>query len=171
MNKPALPALLLALAIPTLAAAQPMGVSEALRPAADERLDFMANAQGVQIYKCKPKAGDPYAYEWAFVAPEASLTEGGKAIGKHYAGPTWEANDGSKVKGATKQRQDASAGNIPWLLLAGTSEGAGRLAGVTNVQRVATQGGVAPNYGCDQMSVDKEVRVPYTAEYYFYRKK
>jgi hypothetical protein len=31
----------------------------------------------------------------------------GKRIGGHYAGPTWEANDGSKVVGEVLQRADA----------------------------------------------------------------
>ncbi len=44
-------------------------------------------------------------------------------------------------------------------------------AGVTNIQRVATQGGVAPGTGCDASNAGQEARVPYTADYYFYKKK
>ena len=36
---------------------------------------------------------------------------------------------------------------------------------------VATQGGVEPTEACDAFSVGKEVRVPYTADYYFYKRK
>src|SRR5438552_2440949 len=62
----------------------------------DGRPVFMkVRAEGVQIYECK-KSGDGYA--WTLKAPEALLyNDKGRAIGKHYAGPTWELADGSKV--------------------------------------------------------------------------
>jgi len=45
-----------------------------------------------------------------------------KKIGKHYAGPTWESNDGSKVVGEVKARDDGPAPTaIPWLLLSAKS--------------------------------------------------
>jgi len=40
---------------------------------------------------------------------------------------------------------------------------------VTFVQRVKTGGGKAPASGCDAANAGREVRVPYTAEYFFYR--
>jgi hypothetical protein len=152
---------------------EPAGISAALRPAADEQPAFVLNAQGVQIYACKPKTSDSSAYQWTFVAPEATLKEDGATMGSHGAGPTWEsASDRSSVRGAVRQRQDGGAGNIPWLLLAATpSEGAGRFAGVTSIQRVATKGGVEPSEVCDASKVGQEARVPYTADYYFYKKK
>ena len=173
MNNRLLSSLLFSIAIPSAfaAPAEPYGISDALRASADERLDFVLQAQGVQIYVCKPHPKDAYAYQWAFAAPEAQLLEDGKVVGQHGAGPTWEAPDGSKVKGAVRQRQDGGSGNIPWLLLGGTAEGTGRFAGVTSVQRVATKGGVEPKDGCDQFSTGREVRVPYTADYYFYKRK
>jgi hypothetical protein len=90
--------------------------------------------------------------------------------GKHYAGPTWEANDGSKVVAAVKARVDApSADAIPWLLLyAKSTEGTGMFSDITSIQRVETMGGKAPQDGCDSTHVDEEVRVPYTAVYFFY---
>jgi hypothetical protein len=39
---------------------------------------------------------------------------------------------------------------------------------VTYIQRVNTVGGLAPEYAGDY--VGEEVRVPYAADYYFYRK-
>jgi hypothetical protein len=40
----------------------------------------------------------PTRFEWVFKAPEARLIDlTDKNIGKHYTGPTWESNDGSKV--------------------------------------------------------------------------
>jgi len=161
-------------AVPSLAAMnEPAGIPDKLRPSAGEQVAFVLKAEGVQIYSCKPSPKDPYAYAWSFVAPEATLSEGGAVIGRHYGGPTWESSsDRSSVKGAVRERQDGGAGNIPWLLLGGTpSETEGKFAKVTSVQRVATRGGVEPAEACDASSVGREVRVPYTADYYFYTRR
>ena len=173
MNRSALPLLLSLVALPCIAAAQPAGISDKLRPSADEQAAFVLKAEGVQIYACKPSAKDPNAYAWSFVAPEATLLEGGVSIGRHYAGPTWESSsDRSSVKGAVRERQDGGAGNIPWLLLAATPAASdGKFSVVTSIQRVATKGGVEPAGGCDASKADQEARVPYTADYYFYKRK
>jgi|SRR5215472_5492799 len=128
-----------------------------------------ALGKGLQIYECKATAADPGKFDWSFTAPEADLTnEKAEKIGKHYRGPTWEANDGSKVVGE-KKAEAPRPGAIPWLLLkAKTNEGTGTFARVTYIQRVDTDGGLAPACGCDQAHVKTEVRVPYTANYYFY---
>ena len=39
---------------------------------------------------------------------------------------------------------------------------------MTYIQRVDTEGGLAPVVGCDQAHVNTEVRVDYKADYYFY---
>jgi hypothetical protein len=131
-------------------------------------------AKGVQIYECRVKKEQAGAYEWAFVAPEADLfDERGNRIGKHYAGPHWEAADGSKIMGVVKERADArSPDAIPWLLLAAKSVGpAGSFSRVTSIQRVNTEGGAAPKEGCSQAAVGTTTRVGYTADYYFFSMK
>src|ERR1700675_4387670 len=71
-----------------------------LRPPAEQVLILTAQAKGVQIYICSMDDADSTRFKWTFVAPEAELfDEAGKKIGTHYAGPTWEALDGSKVVG------------------------------------------------------------------------
>ena len=167
-------ALLSVVALPCAAAVgEPRDIAPQLRPAADEHVAFVLQAQGVQIYACKPRANDTYAFAWSFVAPEATLLEGGATVGRHYAGPTWESSsDRSSAKGTVRERQDGGAGNIPWLLLAATSNSAeGRMGGVTSVQRVATKGGVEPSEACDASNAGREIRVAYTADYYFYKRK
>jgi len=159
--------------LPCVAAvAEPAGLSPNLRPAPDERAAFVLKARGVQVYACRQRPDDAYSYAWSFVAPEAVLQEDGITVGRHFAGPTWESSsDRSSVKGAARERQDGGPGNIPWLLLAATTQSAdGRFAGVTSVQRVATQGGVEPREACDASRAGQEVRVPYTADYYFYKR-
>lgn len=128
------------------------------------------NAKGVQIYACKAKAESASTFEWSLKAPDAELTDdAGQKVGKHYGGPTWEASDGSKVVGQKKAQVDATeAGAIPWLLVdAKSNEGQGRMSGVQSIQRVATSGGKAPADGCDAAHAGAEVKVPYTAVYYF----
>src|SRR2546426_12770848 len=98
-------------------------VPDQLKPGANESLAMIIAAKGVQIYECRAKKDQAGAYEWAFVAPEADLfDERGNKIGRHYAGPHWEAADGSKIVGTVKERADAPSPNaIPWLLLAAKS--------------------------------------------------
>lgn len=155
-----------------------VAVPDAIKGAADEKVVLVVPAKGVQVYECKAKAGQPGAFEWAFIAPDAELfdTRGAK-IGKHYAGPTWESNDGSKLVGTVKGRADApqngsGAGNIPWLLLPTTASGAkGEFSAITAIQRVNTVGGIAPTAACAQANAGTAVRVPYTADYYLLGKR
>lgn len=132
-----------------------------------ERAVERLGARGVQIYECRNKVGAS-GTEWVFVAPEAELFDvQGAPAGRHYAGPHWEAADGSRIVGTAKARADAPlAGAIPWLLLSARSVGGpGRLAKITSVQRVNTAGGTAPAGGCDAASLGRTERVPYTADY------
>jgi Protein of unknown function (DUF3455) len=123
-----------------------------------------AYAVGVQIYRWTGTS-------WAFVGPEALLYQGEDEHGEfaiHYAGPTWESESGSKVVATVEERCFPDPDAIPWLRLkASSSEGPGIFDGVTYIQRVNTQGGVAPSEPGD--FVGEVVEVPYTAEYYFYR--
>ena len=142
-----------------------------LRVPASQTLTREVQATGVQIYECSPSNHDPGRFEWAFKAPEAVLRDrSGSVFGRHYAGPTWEAEDGSKVVGEVRARDDGPDPNaIPWLLLSATStSGQGVLSRTESIQRLHTSGGRAPTGGCDERVVGKEVRVPYKADYYFY---
>jgi hypothetical protein len=128
-------------------------------------------ARGVQIYGCQPRADNPAAFEWTLRAPEAELLNArAERIGRHYGGPTWEGNDGSRIVGAARESAaspDTDA--IPWLLLeVRSNEGTGVFSAVTYVQRLATAGGRAPATGCDQAHVGDEQRIAYTANYLFY---
>lgn len=137
-----------------------------------ERLTQVIAATGVQIYECRAKAGGAGDYEWAFVAPEATLFDShGRRIGRHYAGPHWEAQDGSKVAASLKARADApSPEAIPWLLLAARPAGGagGTFGNVASIQRVNTVGGMAPRSGCTQAAAGTQARVNYSADYYFF---
>ncbi|MDE2260880.1 MAG: DUF3455 domain-containing protein [Betaproteobacteria bacterium] len=129
------------------------------------------HASGVQIYRCRPSARIAARFDWTFVAPDATLFDGdGKAVGRHYAGPTWEASDGSKVVGKEVARVAAPNGSsLPWLLLTATVVQTGEtFKRIGFLQRLHTNGGSAPTPVCTADTADVEVRVPYTADYYFY---
>jgi hypothetical protein len=151
-----------------------VNVPDKLQPGSNESLAMIVPAKGVQIYECRARRDPAGEYEWAFVAPEADLFDPrGNRIGRHYAGPHWEATDGSKILGTLKERADAPAPDaIPWLLLATRSVGpAGSFSKVTNIQRVNTVGGIAPKIGCSQATVGTLARINYTADYYFFTAK
>jgi hypothetical protein len=130
---------------------------------------LVGHAVGVQVYSCN-------GVVWGFVAPRANLYDDhGKLIITHFAGPTWRATDGSRVVGqlaADPVTVDATA--IPWLLLsARTFAGpdGDRLVPTTYVQRIATTGGLAPPARtCTAATAGAVAEVPYTADYYFWKK-
>ena len=130
---------------------------------ANQRLALVAVGNGVQAYRCDPKPDAPGRYEWAYQAPEAWLRDvAGKSLGRHYAGPTWELTDGSKIVVTSKS-------DIPWLRLAARSTGgAALLANVTAIQQVNTSGGQAPAAGCTQLDQGRILRIEFTADYNFY---
>jgi hypothetical protein len=128
---------------------------------------FTAHAQGQQIYECKAGADGKLA--WAFREPQASLTADGKVIGKHFAGPTWELEDGSAVVGkAIGNAPGKTANDVAWLKLEAVShKGSGRLDDVAMVQRISTVGGVLKD-SCDRPGSTRGM--PYTADYVFLRR-
>jgi hypothetical protein len=164
--------LLLAMATVPVVGAQtgPTAVPERLTPPRQNVVLFRTSATGAQVYVCKAKADDPNAFAWTLKAPDAELwNDHGEKVGKHYAGPTWEGNDGSKVVGEVVERANApDPGAIPWLLLRATSNvGGGAFSTVTYIQRLETVGGIAPADGCDASAVDAERAVEYRATYAF----
>jgi Protein of unknown function (DUF3455) len=149
-------------------------VPGSLRVPPTQGLIKQLHATGVQIYQCQATKSDPSQFEWSFKQPEAALfTKGGRNIGKHYGGPTWEANDGSIVVGEAIGRSDSPKPNsIPWLLLrAKATAGNGLFTGVQYVQRLNTAGGAVPATACRQDQVGQQLRASYTADYLFYGEK
>jgi hypothetical protein len=142
-----------------------------LRVPTTSTLILKARGRGVQIYECAATAEDPAALAWKLRAPEADLfDERGHKVAHHFAGPTWQATDGSSVVGNVVAKADAPDPQaIPWLMLSATErKGPGKLASVTHIQRLDTSGGKAPTFGCDAAHLKAEVRVPYEATYHFY---
>ena len=146
-------------------------VPDSLQVPAGQVVALKTFATGVQIYVCTETS--PGVFGWVFRAPDAKLYSSSNfngQIGTHYAGPTWESTSGSKVVGARLHGNTVNTTAIPWLLLgAVSSQGPGVFEGVTYIQRVNTTGGLAPTSGANASTLGQEARVPYTADYYFFK--
>jgi len=141
------------------------------------KVEFHAYAAGVQIYTATTSPTDSTKLVWTFTAPEAVLFDAdGNNVGIHYAfaGPTrpaWESESGSRVVGArTVPPVSVNSNAIPWLILSAVATntiGPGIFDRTTYIQRVNTSGGLAP--ATLPATLGQVARVPYTAEYFFYR--
>jgi len=122
--------------------------------------------KGYINYECKQTASGP---EWVFAGPKATLTNReGEQVGT-YVGPpaTWAANDGSKLTATQIAVAPAGEGNIPYQLVkANPAIGKGLLTDVTYIQRVALEGGAAPDMKCKPGEVTKAT---YKADYIFWK--
>ena len=125
------------------------------------------HAEGAQIYECK--ADETGKLNWVLREPTAALMLDGKTIGRHYAGPNWELNDGSAVVGkALANAPGASDRDIPLLKIEVVSaRGSGQLTGITTVQRINTVGG-KPDAPCTKAG--DYLSAPYAADYVFLKK-
>jgi len=146
-------------------------VPKQLEPPTNEKLLLQVHAKGDQVYTCK---SDAAKFTWMLKAPDAQLFDkDGKPFGKHFAGPSWEASDGSRVTGKPDPNPPSpDPDSIPWLLIKIIShDGNGVLSPATSIQRLNTKGGKAPASVCDASHADHEARVPYEADYLFYAPK
>ncbi len=144
---------------------------EAVRVPAGHTQTMFTVGSGEITYECREKKDAAGAFEWAFAGPVATLTNAkGTVVGKYYAGPTWESNDGSKVTGKQVAVSPAAPGNIALQLVkANPATGKGAMEGVSYIQRLNTVGGVAPALPCGaEQKGDKKV-VAYKADYVLYK--
>ena len=129
---------------------------------AGNKVHFHGFGVGVQIYTWNGSS-------WGAAVPEAILFHANGVVTIHFAGPTWQSNSGGSVVGALPPKAvtvDTNA--IPWLRLdAKNPQGPGIFANTTFIQRVNTTGGKAPS--TDGAFVGQVARVPYTADYFFFR--
>lgn len=171
MLKPVSFAVLFALAGPGLAAIDNTSLPEPVRVPAGHIQALETIGTGEITYECREKKDMAGAYEWAFLAPVATLWDTQqKSIGKYYGGPTWEAMDGSKVTGKQVAIAPAAPGNIPLQLVkADPAMGNGAMTGVTYIQRLETRGGVAPSAACNAAAAGAKQQVGYQAKYVFYK--
>jgi len=179
MNRSAALSSLFATAIVAVAASGPLAhPADAGPPAPPVPVDIavpdgnkaflVGHAVGVQIYSCNGSS-------WSLVAPRADLYgDNGKLVATHFAGPTWQAKDGSYVVGLREAGVTVDPTAIPWLRLKATRTSSGpdgdRLVDTTYIQRIATTGGLPPAAGdCNASTAGTTAEVPYTADYVFWK--
>ncbi|WP_233259170.1 DUF3455 domain-containing protein [Rubrivivax albus] len=162
---------LAALAATAFAAAHGgMAVPEPVRVPAGHKVALETVGVGEITYECRTKDG---AHAWVFAGPDAELRgRDGQRIGRYFGPPaTWQAADGSAITGKQLAVAPGGDGNIPLQLVeANPATGAGRMQGVTHVQRLATRGGVAPATTCDASRMGAKEIVRYQADYVFWTK-
>ena len=145
---------------------------DSVKVPAGHRVALETVGAGDITYECRAKADMAGQFEWVFVGPDAKLMDRkGMQVGRYFGPPaTWESQDGSKITGAQLAVSPATPGSIPLQLVkANPAMGAGAMQGVTYIQRVATQGGVAPAAVCAGSSVGQKQVVKYQADYIFWR--
>jgi hypothetical protein len=162
------------LTLPAVAAiAPPAGIALNLRPSAEELPAFRLRASGVQVYECRALLTNPDRFAWHFVAPDATLNDpaSGGDVAALRSIDLWNSLvDLSSVSAVLRATQEAGSANLPWTYMRAIPTAAeGMFAGVTSIQRVNTQGGAAPATGCAPDTAGSEARVPFSAEYYFYK--
>lgn len=148
------------------------GLPAEVRVPAGHRVALETRGSGEITYECRAKAQAAGEAEWAFVGPQATLADGaGRPVGRYWGPPaTWEAADGSRVTATQLAVAPAGAGNLPLQLVkANPAMGAGAMQGVTFIQRVALQGGVAPAQACTPANQGERRTVPYSAGYIFWK--
>ena len=162
-------------------------VPAGIEVSADNKAFLVGHAYGTQNYICLPSGA---GFAWSLFTPEATLfNDDNDQIITHYFSPnpenniiraTWQYRDTSTVwAAAILASSDANfvkLGAIPWVKLqvekaVDGPNGGDKLSETTFIQRLNTDGGSAPLTGCAQASdIGKKAFVPYTADYFFYKK-
>jgi hypothetical protein len=151
---------------------------------------LLGRGVGTQNYVCQP-SGPLGRVAWTLFTPQATLfSDQREQLITHFFSPnpveggivrvTWEdSRDTSivwaRVIAASTDPSFVNSKAIAWLLLqvVGTQvgpTGGDTFSGTTFIQRLDTEGGLAPATGCDVlMDVGHKAFVPYTADYFFYK--
>jgi len=151
-----------------LASVAQTNIPESIQPPANFFAFMTAHAKGDQIYQCQLNQS---VYSWQLLAPDAQLFDDqGMIIGKHYFGPVWEYKEGSRLQGKQVAKHQQLVTAIPWLLIEVVShQGESLFAQARFINRINTQGGLAPTTLCNGNHLGSEKRVNYSADYIFYR--
>ena len=177
-------------ALPHAAQAQvvtPPIVPPGLEVDAPDHAFLLGHAFGTQNYECQP-VDSLGRVGWTLFTPQATLfTEQNEQLITHFNSPnpdearvvraTWQDSaDTSSVWARAVAIATVDPDAIPWVKLIAVGlrvgpTGGQTLSDTTFVQRVNTRGGLAPSTGCDQLpDVGKRAFMPYTADYFFYKK-
>jgi len=179
------------LALPQRAQAQtvtPPVVPTELEVPAGNHAFLLGRGAGTQNYACQP-AASLGRVAWTLFTPQATLfSDQNEQLITHFASPnpdepgivrvTWEdSRDTSTIWARLLKSATVNLDAIAWLKLEVVGRrvgptGGDTLFGTTFVQRLNTEGGLAPVTGCDNpQDIGRKAFIPYTADYFFYRQK
>jgi len=183
--------------LPQLAHAQdtisPPMVPPGLDVEAGNEVFLLGRGVGTQNYVCAPcdptNQNCPLGVAFTLFTPQATLfNDQGEQLITHFSSPN--PNEGGAIRVSWQDSRDTSSvwaklvkaaivrsDSIPWVLLnvkdTGTQAGptGDRLTKTTFMQRVNTVGGLAPAVGClSSADLGHQAFIPYTADYFFYKK-
>jgi Protein of unknown function (DUF3455) len=177
-------------ALPPAAHAQtvtPPPVPAGLEVDAPNQAFLLVRGVGTQNYACQP-TGPLGHVDWVLFTPQATLFDDqAQQLITHFFSPnpdepdvlgrvTWQdSRDTSTVWARAIASATVDPSAIPWVKLQVVGRRAGPTGGhalsdTTFIQRVNTEGGLAPTTGCDVLSdVGHKAFVPYKADYFFYK--
>jgi len=179
-----------AVALPLTAHAQIVTppVPTGLEVPATEEAFLLGHGVGTQNYICQP-AASVGRVAWTLFTPQATLfSDDAEQLTTHFFSlnpeepgivrVTWEdSRDTSTIWARLLKSATVNLDAIAWLKLEVVGRrvgptGGDTLFGTTFVQRLNTEGGLAPVTGCDNpQDIGRKAFIPYTADYFFYRQK
>lgn len=179
-----------AVALPLTAHAQIVvpEVPTDLEVPATEEVFLLGHGVGTQNYICQP-AASLGRVAWTLFTPQATLfSDDAEQLTTHFFSinpeepntvrVTWEdSRDTSTIWARLLKSATVTPDAVAWLKLEVVGRrvgptGGNTLFGTTFVQRLNTKGGLAPSTGCDNpQDIGGKAFMPYTADYFFYRRK
>jgi hypothetical protein len=179
-----------AVALPLTAHAQIVTppVPTDLQVPATEEAFLLGHGVGTQNYICQP-AASLGRVAWTLSTPQAALfSDDAEQLTTHFFSinpeepnvvrVTWQdSRDTSTIWARLLKAVPVNPDAIAWLKLEVVGKrvgptGGDTLFGTTFVQRLNTQGGLAPLTDCDNpQDIGRKAFIPYTADYFFYRRK
>jgi hypothetical protein len=149
---------------------------------------LLGRGVGTQNYECQPTTGALGQVSWVLFTPQATLFDDLKGqLTSHFFSPnpaegqivraTWrDSADSSTVWARATAQAIVDPTAITWVTLQVVGTEAGPTGGTTLtaatfVQRLNTKGGLPPATGCSSLpDVGHRAFMPYTADYFFFRK-
>lgn len=148
---------------------------QAVRVPAGNQVALELVGKGDSVFECQTLGVGTAAisHAWGFARADAKLFDrAGTQVGRYTAPPaTWDITAGANVTAKPLATAPAAPNQLPLQMLqADVATGSlGTFKGVTYVQRVNIQGGMAPTAKCDWLNDRQRVSVPYQADYIFYK--
>lgn len=141
--------------------------SSLIDPPSEAKEVLRLEASGEQVFRC---ARDSQGWYWKFQSPNAYLFDPitNQAVAKHGYNFAFVHNDGSALSARIKH-VEPNPGHLSEALFATRSNANdGVFHGVRYVQRLNTQGGL-PKSRCVEAQKEQYLRVPFTADFVFYK--